>query len=676
MLFLFAGTICISAFLLFLVQPLVARVILPWFGGGAAVWTTCLMFFQVTLLGGYLYAHASIRYLRGRTQPIVHLCVLAASAYAFLALPRIHPAPGAGSHPIQGIVSLLALTVGLPYFALSTTSPLVQSWYAVRYPGRSPYQLYALSNAGSFLALLAYPMLLEPALHLTAQIGLWCAAYAVFLIMAGIVALRNAPAAEVFGSLADPSPGPRPRDHLLWAGLAFCPSALLVAVTGHMTQNIAPIPLLWVAPLALYLLSFILTFESSRWYDRKFWFPCFVVAAALMLAMLFPDARNASVKAVIPLFAIGFFCCAMTCHGELYRLRPAARHLTAFYLMIAAGGAAGGLFVGILAPLTFNSYFELPVGLLAAVSLVALLLPRASPSLPGPGGRIVEYALAGALAAGLVYLLAWETPQWDSRYRLVERNFYGVLRVQDVDANDDAPETRNLHNGVINHGSELLRADWHRKPTTYYGPKSGVGLAIRSMPSPRRVGIIGLGAGTLSAYAAPGDTFRFYEINPLVVNIARSQFYFLRECPAHLEIVMGDARLSLEREAPQNYDVLAVDAFSGDSIPVHLLTMEAFREYFRHLKPTGVLAVHVSNKYLQLGRVVAENARELHKAAILIESNVEKSQGIYAADWVMLATDPNLFVLPQWIVSDRDPLPDPVRRAWTDDYSSILGILK
>jgi SAM-dependent methyltransferase len=395
-----------------------------------------------------------------------------------------------------------------------------------------------------------------------------------------------------------------------------------------------------------------------------------------MLALLFPDARNASVKAVIPLFSAGFFCCAMTCHGELYRLRPAPQHLTAFYLMIAAGGAAGGLFVGILAPLTFDNYFELPIGLLAAVLLVALLLPRASPSLPGPNGRIIEYALTGALAAGLVYLLAWEDPQWASRFRLVQRNFYGVLRVQDVEANDDVPEMRHLNHGTINHGSEFMRPDWHRKPTTYYGPKSGVGLAIQSVASPRRVGIIGLGAGTLAAYAAPGDTFRFYEINPMVVNIARSQFYFLRECPGRLEIVMGDARLSLEREAPQNYDVLAVDAFSGDSIPTHLLTMEAFREYFRHLKPSGVLAVHVSNKYLQLGKVVAENARALHKSAILINSSTERNHGIYAADWVMLATDPNLFALPQWIVADRDPLPDPVRREWTDDYSSILGILK
>ncbi|HZT36889.1 MAG TPA: fused MFS/spermidine synthase [Bryobacteraceae bacterium] len=678
MAWLFAGTIFLSAYLLFLVQPLIARVILPWFGGAAAVWATCLMFFQLTLLAGYLYAHASIRYLRPRRQATLHLCVLALSLYTVLAAPAVHPTPLADLHPIRGILALLTVMVGVPYFVLSTTSPLAQAWYAEHNPGRPAYRLYALSNAGSFLALLTYPAAIEPVLHVRAQMWLWRAGYSAFAVACGILTVRAAwnGKAKSSDGLSAGAESPRLGDRLLWAGLAFCPSALLVAVTTHMTQNIAPIPLLWVAPLALYLLSFILTFEGSRWYSRRIWLPAFIIAAALITALLFPDARNASVKTVIPLFSAGFFCCAMTCHGELYRLRPSARHLTAFYLMIAAGGAAGGLFVGIASPLLFNNYLELPIALLVAVILVMIALRRAAPSLPGPHGRLIEYALTGALASGLIYLVAWEDPHWAAGYRVIQRNFYGVLRVEDVDADDGAPEMRQLHHGTINHGAEFLRADWHRRPTTYYGPKSGVGLAIRAALAPRRVGIIGLGAGTLAAYAAPGDTFRFYEINPLVVDIARSQFYFLRECPARVDIVMGDARLSLEREQPQNYDVLAVDAFSGDSIPVHLLTVEAFREYFRHLKPEGVLAVHVSNKYLELAKVVAEAARALNKHAILINNDSEKEQGIYTADWVLLATDPNLFAMPQWIVADRDPLPDPVRREWTDDYSSILGILK
>lgn len=436
MLSLFAGTIFLSAFLLFLVQPLIAQVILPWFGGAAAVWATCLMFFQLALLAGYLYAHASIRYLKPRAQAAVHLCVLGVSLYALMTAPAMHPRPAADLHPIREIVALLTAMVGLPYFVLSTTSPLAQAWYAGRNPERPPYRLYALSNAGSFLALLAYPAVIEPVLHVSAQMWLWRAGYAVFAVVCAILAVRAAwnAKANAPDRIADMSDRPRAGDYLLWAGLAFCPSALLIGVTTHMTQNIAPIPLLWVAPLALYLLSFIITFESLRWYSRRIWLPAFVIAVALITALLFPDSRNASVKAVIPLFSAGFFCCAMTCHGELYRIRPNARHLTAFYLMIAAGGAAGGLFVGIAAPLLFNNYLELPIALLVAVVLLAIVLPRAAPSLPGPHARLVEYALAGALACGLIYLVAWEDPHWAAAYRLMQRNFYGVLRVEDVDA--------------------------------------------------------------------------------------------------------------------------------------------------------------------------------------------------------------------------------------------------
>ena len=463
---------------------------------------------------------------------------------------------------------------------------------------------------------------------------------------------------------------PRATDYLLWAALAFCPSTLLVAVTSHMTQNIAPIPLLWVAPLALYLLSFIITFDGGRWYGRKFWFPMFVVAVSIMLALLFPDTSNLSIKAVIPTFGAAFFCCAVVCHGELYRLRPAPRRLTSFYLMVALGGALGGVFVGLIAPMAFNDYLELPIGLLVSVLLITLVLPRDEPSLPGPSARYVEFGLTGALAAGLIYLLVWVTPQANARYRLVERNFYGVLKVEDVS------DRRELQHGTIDHGTEFLRAGWHRVPTTYYGRTSGVGIAIQTAPYKRRIGIIGLGAGTIAAYGRAGDVFRFYDINPLVADIARSQFYYVRECPAHVDVVLGDGRLSLEREAPQNFDVLAIDAFSSDSIPVHLLTVEAFKQYFRHLKPTGVLAVHVSNKYLNLAKVVAGAATALHKPAILIANDGNSREGVYTSDWVMLANDPNLFDMPQWIVSDRDPLPTPVPKPWTDDYSSLAGILK
>jgi SAM-dependent methyltransferase len=672
----FAASILVSAFLLFLVEPLIARIILPWFGGSATVWTTCLMFFQVMLLAGYLYAHTLSRFLRPRTQAVVHISLLAAT---LLALPILPPAtwkPADAFHPTERIISLLAATVGGPFLLLATTGPLLQAWYARQYPGRSPYRLYALSNAGSLLALIAYPTIVEPVIRLRAQAYLWSAAYGVFLALCGIVAWRVFRSSNEGPALdADPVETgcnrPRTADYLLWIGLAFCPSTLLLAVTSHMTQNIAPIPLLWLAPLALYLLSFVITFDRGRWYSRKFWFPMFVAAASIMLALMFPEGRNLGVKVVIPVFGAAFFCCAVACHGELYRARPPVRHLTSFYLMVALGGALGGVFVGVIAPVAFHDYLELPIGLLGAVLLVTAVLPRSEPSLPGPAARSIEFGLMGALAAGLVYLVAFVNPQFNSRYRLIERNFYGVLRVEDV------ADTRELQHGSINHGTEFLRTGWHRVPTTYYGRTSGVGVAIQwGPPNGRRIGVVGLGAGTLAAYGRERDLFRFYDINPLVPEIAESQFYYLRECPARVDIVLGDGRLSLEREPPQNFDVLAVDAFSSDSIPVHLLTIEAFQQYFRHLKPTGVLAMHVSNKYLDLARVVAAAAAALHKPAILIANPADREEGVFTSDWVILANNRDVFAMPHWIVPYRDPLPPPLAKPWTDDYSGVAAVLK
>lgn len=675
----FAVTIFLSAFLLFLVQPLIARVILPWFGGSAAVWTTCLMFFQVTLLMGYAYAHATIRFLRPKAQATLHLLLLCASLLALPILPGAGWKPVDGLHPEARIVALLAATIGIPYLLLSTTGPLLQAWFARRHPTESPYRLYALSNAGSLLALIGYPVLIEPVLRLKYQAYAWSAAFLAFVVLCGVLALRMRRLhAEPQAPDASPAGESRPEiwRYLLWVGLAFCPSTLLVAVTSHMTQNIAPIPLLWVAPLALYLLSFILTFESERWYGRRFWFPLFIVSAALMLAFLFPDDTNAPLKAVIPLFTIGFFVCAMMCHGELYRLRPAPSHLTAFYLMVSLGGALGGVFVGLVSPVLFRTYLELPVGLLITVLFITLVIHRDHPSLPGPFGRYIEYTLAGALAAGFVFLLAIEQPRWASGYRLLVRNFYGALRVQDDAETPETEPMRELHHGTINHGTEFLHPGLRRRPTTYYGRGSGVGIALSSMKPLRRIGLVGLGAGTLASYGRPGDFIRFYEINPVVVDIANSQFYYLKECMAKMDVQLGDARLTMERERPQGYDVLAVDAFSGDSIPVHLLTVEAFREYFRHLKPDGLLAVHISNRYLDLGRIVARIARELHKSAVYISNEEDNATGVFSSDWIVLSSIPDAFTAPEWNGTQREAMPDPSADLWTDDYSNLLRILK
>ncbi len=677
---IYALVIFLSAFLLFLVQPLAARIILPWFGGGASVWGTCLMFFQALLLAGYLYAHVLSRRLKPRAQAIVHIILLALSLAVLPILPSAHWKPVDSLHPEMRIVLLLAATVGLPYLLLSTTGPLLQSWYARANPGSSPYRLYSLSNIGSLLALIGYPTVVEPLLPLRFQAYAWSGAYGLFIVLCGLAAWRwSAGDQTPLPEEARSSVRPPVRDLLLWAGLAFCPSALLVGVTSHITQNISPAPFLWVAPLALYLLSFILTFESARWYRRGFWFPAFIVLSALLIAFLFPENRSLQVGTIIPIFLAGFFTVAMNCHGELYRLRPQVGALTWFYLMIAAGGALGGFFVASVAPSIFDYYYELPLTLLMAAILMAVVLRTGEAALPGPTARTVQYSLLGATAAGLVFLIAYDIPAWSMQYMVLARNFYGVLRVEDLAETETTAGMRELHNGAINHGSEFTAKNRHLEPTTYYGPQSGVGIALggaRLRIGPRHVGVIGLGAGTLAAYGRPNDTFRFYDINPLVIDIAKQHFFYLSDCPAEKTIVLGDARLSLEREPPQNFDVLAVDAFSGDSIPVHLLTIEAFRLYLTHLRSDGVLAIHISNRYLDLRKVVSRAANVLDLTSILIVGEANADKDIDLTDWVILAPDRQRLDSPEWKFASRVALKYSTIRPWTDDYSSILSVLK
>jgi SAM-dependent methyltransferase len=675
---LYAVSIFLSAFLLFLVQPLIARIILPWFGGSAAVWTTCLMFFQTVLLAGYLYAHTITRLLKPRTQVLLHTGLLIISLAALPILPGTGWKPVDGLHPEWRILVLLAAVIGIPYLLLSTTGPLLQFWYARVFPGASPYRLYALSNAGSLLALLGYPAAIEPRLRIPLQAYGWSIGYAMFVFLTAttaLSALRQAPV-PVRDAAAGVNSKPSLRQLAIWAALAFCPSALLVAITSHVTQNIAPIPLLWVAPLALYLLSFILTFESVRWYRRGFWFPVFVASVALMLAFLFPENRNVNIKYIIPMFMTGFFACAMTCHGELYRLRPAPQSLTWFYLMISAGGALGGLFVGVLAPAVFNNYYELPIALLLTVVLASVMYRHGETALFGPSARAVQWGVFAALAGGFIYLTAYEMPTWGAQFRLMQRNFYGVLRVEDTPETDQTAGIRELHHGTIMHGAEFIAAGRHRQPTTYYGPQSGIGIALLRGGGPRKVGVVGLGAGTLAAYCRPGDSFRFYEINPAVLRIAENEFFFLRECTATLTSALGDARLSLEREPPRQFDVLAVDAFSSDSIPVHLLTGEAIQEYLRHLKPAGLLAIHVSNKYLDLKSVVSRAAAAARLYGVLISNEDIEAADVFRSDWIVLTRDPTVLQGPEWQVPGRANLSPSKLRLWTDDYSSILPILK
>jgi len=673
---LYALTILVSAFLLFQVQPVIARIILPWFGGSAAVWTTCLLFFQSVLLLGYLYSHWLYGKLRPRAQAVAHIVLLAASLAVLPIWPAASWKPTGGEDPTVRILLLLAVTVGLPYFLLSTTGPLLQAWYARRYQGAMPYRLYALSNAGSMFALISYPVLFEPWLGTHHQAVNWSAAYGVFVVLcAGTAWLGRETAAAQAGPAPD-APDPA-RRIFFWIALPACASTLLLAITNHLTQNVAAIPFLWILPLSLYLLSFILCFESASWYRRPVFLGLFAVAVGGMAYALSPEFQNNPIKVMIPFFAVGLFICCMVCHGELARLKPDPIRLTSFYVTIALGGALGGVFVALIAPRVFNGFYELPVGL-AACAFVVLAVWRADPEsgLGGSWRRPVPLA-AALLTVAVAGYLGFVIHGRGEGARLMVRNFYGGLKILESTADDSDEPVRRLMHGTITHGEQYLNSKFQGRPTTYYGPNSGVGRAIRQdqESGPVRVGVIGLGTGTLAAYGRAGDYFRFYEINPLVLRLAKTEFTFLKICKARLDVALGDARLSLEREPPENFDVLAVDAFSSDAIPVHLLTREAFVLYFRHLKADGVLAVHVSNKHLNLTPVVKLAAASLQKDARLVDTEDEEND-VFGSTWVLVTSSAGFF--------DRTlmrtaavvvPLPRKMRM-WTDDYSNLFQILK
>jgi hypothetical protein len=660
---IYAGTIFLSAFLLFQIQPIVGKTILPRFGGSAAVWTTCLLFFQMVLLLGYLYADWLTRTLKPRAQHLVHAGLLAASALVlWVGQSGARPAANGGD-PTLSILVLLAGTIGLPYFVLSTTSPLLQAWYSRSSGARLPYRLYALSNVASLTGLLAYPILAEPLLTTRNQRLSWSVLYCGFALLCAAAAFSQARHGAAQPACAsDPAPPPSVDVRLLWVVLPACASALLLAVTTHLTQDVAPVPFLWILPLGAYLASFIVCFDRDDWYRPRIfrWLALLSLAA---MALLIVIARLGMVlRLAVPVFIGGLFLCCVFCHGELARLKPHARRLTSFYLMMALGGALGSLFVGVVAPHIYRGYFELQVSMAACTLLIIFKLHGGAPR--------------GALVASLVTLLAIAALGAMIRSTgpgvlVMARNFYGAVRVDEV-ASPSGP-LRKMQHGRVVHGEQFVAPDLARRATTYYGPDSGIGRVLgRETGAARRVGIIGLGCGTLACYARPGDRFRYYEINPLVVSLARSKFRYLADCAGTVEVVLGDARLSLERETPKDFDVLVLDAFSGDSIPMHLLTREAVELYLRHLRPQGVLAVHITNGFLNLAPVVATIARSLDREAGLVTSAGDSAHGIEAADWVLVTAGARE-------LAASSALPIVVPRGfplWTDDYSNLIRVLK
>jgi SAM-dependent methyltransferase len=680
---LYAWVIFLGAFLLFQIQPLIAKIILPSFGGSSVVWSTCMLFFQVVLLLGYAYAHWLHEHLRPAKQAIVHSALLLASIAVLPIGPDAARIVHGVEHPSWQILRLLAATIGIPYFLLSSTSPLLQAWYARR-QGKAPYRLYALSNLASMAALLTYPGVIEPNLTTRHQGLIWSIAYVAFAALCGATAWYSArglikDAENEPTEATAPAAPPRWPTLAIWIALAACGSILLLSVTTFLTQDVAAIPFLWVLPLSVYLLTFIICFDSPRAYVRVVFYP--LMAAALGLLTYLLQHPNGVFKigwTVLMAVSALFFCC-MVCHGELVRLKPHPRYLTLFYTMLSAGGATGGIFVALVAPNVFSGYEEFPIGLgLCAVLAVGLLLATHREWFNRPWGRVLSRGLLALVAAFVIFL---DIIVHDSLagYRVARRNFYGQLRVEDTMGDDDNFTHRKLLHGVINHGEQILDAKYRREPISYFCHGTGVAYAmLAGKPGvPRRIGILGLGCGTLAAYGRSGDTIRIYEINPLVLEIARSQFTYLGDTPAHVETVLGDGRLSLEREPSQQFDVLVMDAFSGDSVPVHLITREAFQTYLRHLKPGGILAVNVSNKHLDLRPVVERGATAVGRIALYYSyDSSEEDTFCKSADWVLIAEPGVRQTQPALYAGGQELKPYTGFRAWTDDFSNMFRILK
>lgn len=695
LLIVYSLTVFFSAFLLFQLQPLIGKYILPWFGGTPGVWTTCMLVFQVLLFGGYLYAHLTSRWLGPRAQAGLHTALLVGACALLPIIPGEALKPSGAQQPIVAIVALLSLTVGLPFFALSATGPLLQDWQARTHPGRTPYRLYALSNVASLLALISFPAVFEWLFATSLLAKIWSWSFGIFAVLCSIsawgMASRRVAVAQSVPKTARPDvPAPTWKTSLLWFLLAMVPSTLLVATTNQVCMDVASVPFLWVLPLTLYLMSFILCFESERWYSRRFLMPITAVALVSTYGVLAWGIYTPLWLQVSVLF-LTFFLCAMVCHGELFACRPHPQHLTMYYLVIAAGGAAGGIFVGAIAPLIFTGYYELHLGLFGCLVLMLLTL-YTDPKSPFARGRpswvwITFLAMGGIFGALLLdntqdeggYQTNAETgaatPGTKGYVLTRERTFYGILRVKTFEDNfkDEIRPARILINGRTTHGFEYTDQELRAVPTTYYDEPSGIGrLLSHGQPdTPRRVGVVGLGIGTLASYARAGDTFRFYEINDHVERIARNQFHFLEQCRGKVEVVIGDARLSLEREPePQKFDVLVLDAFSSDAIPVHLLTREAFGVYLRHLAPDGVLAVHLSNWHFAL-RPVAEAAADAHRLSMAnIQSPMMTNYGGLASEWELLARSPEP-LNSTWIRGAADR-PAVGRVLWTDDHASLL----
>jgi len=673
--------IFISAFLLFQIQPIISRYILPWFGGSPNVWIVSLLFFQVILLAGYAYAYFLIRFFRPIFQVGFYVILLLIAILLLPITPAEYWKNYALGDPTLVILGLLLINIGLPYFILSATSPLFQAWFSQQFPKTSPYRLYSLSNLGSLLGLITYPFIIEPIFGVRFQTQLWSIGFILFTLVVILLTFQKSHqfTKQKIKAEKPVTPVKRPRlfQQLLWIILPALASGMLLAVTNYITQDVATVPLLWILPLAIYLFSFIVTFNGDEFYDRHLIVQAFVLVSCT-LALVLTQGFSASVIMTIIIFLIALLMYTIFCHGELAHLKPAPQYLTSFYLAISFGGALGGVFVALIAPLIFPAYLELNFLIISTYLLLIIILLIDRGWLLYPKYPIRSWSFIIILFLLTSYLLGSQAFKTVKNPWFISRDFYGVIRIFQIGTNQENHQF-SLYNGGTLHGCQFSLPEKQCLATTYYGSNSGVGLAFKLLEGRKqlRIGAVGLGTGTLATYANNDSYIRFYEINPNVKLIAEKYFTFLTKCASRYDVILGDARLSLEKEEPQQFDILALDAFSSDAIPVHLLTKESIEIYLRHLKPDGILAVHISNRYINLRPVVVELAKHFNLASVIIEGESDKEKAQAMSSWALLSPDHQL-LNNEIIQSAGVALPKSFSpfHLWTDDYSNLLWVLR
>jgi hypothetical protein len=718
-LLLYCVSIFLGAFLLFLVQPMMAQFILPWFGGSSLVWTTCMLFFQSGLVLGYAYAHQVTQRISPFNQWLLHLIVLSAAILFLPIRPGMDWKPLDGLNPTWRVLALLTATIGVPYVVLSTTGPLIQRWQSLSHPGRSPYRLFALSNLGSLLALVGFPFVIESYLTLEQQSWYWSGGLLVYALLVGVCGYRFqrladperlAATAAATNSLRDDSQAVDQRQprlgrwvSVLWFVLPMLASVQLLATTNFLTQEVGAHPFLWILPLALYLISFIVCFESERLYVRPL-FLLTLCGSAIYACYVYDQGLHETFRAQVFGYSSVLFSAAMICHGELARLKPEPARLTAFYLWISLGGAAGGLLVALIAPYVFSDYYEFHLSLILIVIFTLPLVlvdgVRHYFQQPRPVWKVVGAwlsVLAGVVTIAGVALTAVQMVRENTDSSVVGqyRNEYGVLKVR------DSFGKRVLSHGKTMHGYQIADPEWQQRPTSYYNPESGLGVVMRFLqgelsggpgtlgaPTPQTspplaIAVIGLGTGTAVTWGRDVDTVRFFEIDPKVVAVAKTHFSYLSKAKAKNDIVLGDARVQLERENERGeplYDVLIADAFSSDSIPKHLLTTEALQVFLQRIKPDGFLVIHVSNRFIQLAPLLERQAQDLGVASILISFNQrdDEPEAYYrgSSSWVVL-TQNEIFQVHPVVESARSNFPKQETDVrWTDDFSPLLPLIR